>query len=724
MLELGLDGMSFWVVPPGANPINPGGVDWMTLGYLSMRMQPGTPNNTWSIGNLNADTSTSTWTGNFFVNSATHLVRIGNSDASQSGILFDVHKSSGDVMSRVRTDSGGSAYLQLDGGTNNAEVILNKGATQYWEFGLRSSSDWTLYDNIGHLARVVVQSNTGNVGIGTTLPQQRLALGPASNIAIESASAATGLALATSTGGSLAAATYYIKIVAVDANGNYIGPSSEASIAAQVNNQITVNWNAASGAVSYQIWYSTTTGTENKYFTSATTSYAFTTTSGNSSGTITAGTTSYSLLLNPIGSSYLLGGRVGIGTITPNSLLSVQASSSYASDLFDVATSTGTSYFHITSAGNVGIGTTSPQYLLQVGSASVASNIVARFQNVNGTCDVNPTTGTLACSSDARLKKNITPMADELAKVMDLQPVYFNWNGEANSTPEHPGFIAQQVQQVMPEVVSTDPTTGLLSIGYSDLVPAVVSVMQQMQAEITTLQGGLNGNASSSSLTVYVPSNFSGDSVGEAEIPAGQASVRVYFSQPYAYQPIVTFSPEGAFISAYIAEKDASGFTLAVEAATTTPVTFDWHSFASPSEQLTVSGGTTQPIALMVANSAPVSGSQLTVAPEAADSPSATQTDPSLLATSTPAVLGTSTPASAQDVANSTTTPSSVASSSDSSVVTPTPPPVPTPMPTPTAVPTHSPSPVPSPSPTPSPAPTTPPADAGTSTDAGSGSGS
>lgn len=284
-------------------------------------------------------------------------------------------------------------------------------------------------------------------------------------------------------------------------------------------------------------------------------------------------------------------------------------------------------------------------------------------------------------------------MIDDLAKVMDLQPVYFNWNAESAGTPEHPGFIAQQVQQIMPEVVSTDPTTGLLSMGYSDLVPAVVSAMQQMQAEITTLQGGLNGNASSSDLSVYVPSNFSSDSVGEAEIPAGQTSVRVSFSESYAYQPVVTFSPEGAFIPAYIAEKDASGFTLMIEAATTTPITFDWHSFASPSEQLTVSGGTTEPIALVVAASTPVSGQELTISPDLVNSASQPPTEPGSLATNTPTDLATSTPASAQAPAEST-------------------------------VPTPPPSPVPSPSPTPSPAATTPPADAGTSTDAGSGSGS
>jgi hypothetical protein len=386
--------------------------------------------------------------------------------------------------------------------------------------------------------------------------------------------------------------------------------------------------------------------------------------------------------------------------------------------LFCIATSSSQLFVVATSTGNVGIGTASPQYLLQAGNSSV-SGIVARFQNINGTCDVNPTTGTLACSSDARLKKNITPMGDDLSQVMALQPVYFNWNAETSGTPEHPGFIAQQVQQVMPGVVSNDPTTGLLSIGYSDLVPAMVSAMQQMQAEITTLQGGLNGNASSSDLTVYVPSNFSGDSVGEAEIPAGQTSVRVSFDQAYEYQPIVTVTAVDVPTYGYVSDVDSTGFTINLPTPVVSEVVFDWHSFASPDEQLTVSGGTTQPIVLVVASSTPTSGPQVTVTSDSTDSSSTSQTDLVSPATSTPAVLGTSTPASTQAGEDSITTTSSLASSSVPSVVTPTLPPAPAPAPTADS----TPSPAISITTTPSLAVTTPPADASTSVDADPGSG-
>jgi len=259
-------------------------------------------------------------------------------------------------------------------------------------------------------------------------------------------------------------------------------------------------------------------------------------------------------------------------------------------------------------------------------------------------------------------------MIDDLAKVMDLQPVYFNWNAESAGTPEHSGFIAQQVQQIMPEVISTDPTTGLLSIGYSELIPAVVGAMQEMQAEITTLQGSLTGNATTSDLTVYSPSNFSGDSVGEAEIVAGQTSVRVSFGQAYSQQPIVTFSPEGAAVPAFIQEKDSAGFSLALPSATTTDVTFDWHSFASPQAQLTVSDGTTQPIQLVLTAATPAAFS--IVAPvfqtDSGSSPVAQATTSSTAAT----VIGTSTPATSTPAQTPTSNSTTVSSSAVGSAAT------------------------------------------------------
>jgi trimeric autotransporter adhesin len=133
------------------------------------------------------------------------------------------------------------------------------------------------------------------------------------------------------------------------------------------------------------------------------------------------------------------------------------------------------------------------------GGAAV-SGIVSRFENSTGTCDINPTTSTLSCSSDIRLKKNITTLDGEsfalkdsyngvtvLDKILSITPVTYNWNPESDGAAQHIGFIAQELEQVFPSVVSTDPSTGLKSVGYTALIPYTVKAIQEMNVRIAAL---------------------------------------------------------------------------------------------------------------------------------------------------------------------------------------------------------------------------------------------
>ena len=155
----------------------------------------------------------------------------------------------------------------------------------------------------------------------------------------------------------------------------------------------------------------------------------------------------------------------------------------------------GNSYLNINNSNiytlaNVGIGTTSPDMLLSVGSNS-PSGSVAHFENSTGSCYINPTTTSLSCSSDSRLKTNVVPFdsADGLAAVLQLNPVTYNWKTESGTTSPHTGFIAQDVQPILPDLVSQGPD-GYYTLNYAGLTPYLVKAIQ----EIATITGVFKDN--------------------------------------------------------------------------------------------------------------------------------------------------------------------------------------------------------------------------------------
>ena len=129
----------------------------------------------------------------------------------------------------------------------------------------------------------------------------------------------------------------------------------------------------------------------------------------------------------------------------------------------------------VTNGGNVGIGTTSPSYKLHV-NGQVAG--VGAYVN----------------ASDVRLKKNVNPIKNGLEKVMKLRPVTFNWRQnefrEVNfDDRNHVGFIAQEVEEVVPQVVSTaNDEMNIKSIAYGDLVPILTKAVQEQQKQIENQQ--------------------------------------------------------------------------------------------------------------------------------------------------------------------------------------------------------------------------------------------
>jgi hypothetical protein len=61
--------------------------------------------------------------------------------------------------------------------------------------------------------------------------------------------------------------------------------------------------------------------------------------------------------------------------------------------------------------------------------------------------------------SDISMKKNILPISQALQKVLNMNGVYFSWNSDPLNN-RRVGFIAQEMDQVLPEVVFTNAKAG------------------------------------------------------------------------------------------------------------------------------------------------------------------------------------------------------------------------------------------------------------------------
>ena len=84
--------------------------------------------------------------------------------------------------------------------------------------------------------------------------------------------------------------------------------------------------------------------------------------------------------------------------------------------------------------------------------------------------------------SDRRMKENITPLSYGLSSLMQLKPAQFDY---ISGQKDQLGFIAQDVQTVLPELVKTLPN-GMLGLQTEGMIPVIVNAIQEQQAEIGT----------------------------------------------------------------------------------------------------------------------------------------------------------------------------------------------------------------------------------------------
>jgi len=124
-------------------------------------------------------------------------------------------------------------------------------------------------------------------------------------------------------------------------------------------------------------------------------------------------------------------------------------------------------------------------------TASAGSTYFITFNTSEGTqrgyIYYNGSLTVYATSSDQRLKENIVDAPSAISDLNSIKIRSFDWI--ENKVHQKYGVIAQEVQLIAPEVVSTPPEPdGMLGVDYSLLVPMLVKSVQELSAQVTALQ--------------------------------------------------------------------------------------------------------------------------------------------------------------------------------------------------------------------------------------------
>jgi len=120
----------------------------------------------------------------------------------------------------------------------------------------------------------------------------------------------------------------------------------------------------------------------------------------------------------------------------------------------------------------LGIGTTSPSYPLHVGSSASGVSIYA--------------VGDISAFSDESVKTDIRLIENPIDKIKKIRGVTF-LRTDINSDQRRAGVIAQEVEKVLPEVITVHQD-GTKAVSYGNLCALLIEAIKDLQIEIETLK--------------------------------------------------------------------------------------------------------------------------------------------------------------------------------------------------------------------------------------------
>ncbi|MBP6286562.1 MAG: tail fiber domain-containing protein, partial [Ferruginibacter sp.] len=126
--------------------------------------------------------------------------------------------------------------------------------------------------------------------------------------------------------------------------------------------------------------------------------------------------------------------------------------------------------------GRVGIGTGTPAHRLELSTDDAAK----------------PGTGTWTVVSDIRMKQNIRPYTEGLSKLLQVEPVEYNYNTISgyDTKPSYVGVVAQDLQKIAPYMVGQFKKNGqeYLDINTSAMTYMMINAIKEQQKMIGELK--------------------------------------------------------------------------------------------------------------------------------------------------------------------------------------------------------------------------------------------
>ena len=164
--------------------------------------------------------------------------------------------------------------------------------------------------------------------------------------------------------------------------------------------------------------------------------------------------------------------------------------------------------------------------------------------------------------SDERYKENIEPVGEVLPSLRNLEPVTYNLKSRksdgtirhsANNGSERYGFLAQNVQEVFPELVHTD-NNGYMSVDYIGLIPILVQSINELRAELAELKGEKQED------TPFM----SEEQAAQSELEASLGAAKLYQNapNPWSSETVIRYSLPQSVAKADIYIYDMQGAQL------------------------------------------------------------------------------------------------------------------------------------------------------------------